>query len=599
MNIQRLTVILLLLLNTMIVFSQSKLSPEQRIDTLFSKYNSDIPGVSVAVVKNGEIVFKKGYGMANLEYEIPITPQTIFHIASVSKQFTAFAIYLLQREGKISLEDDIRKYIPEVPVFEKPITIKHLCYHTSGLKDQWALLTLAGWRMDDVITTEHILKLVSQQKELNFPTGTQFKYSNTGYTLLAEIVRRVSGQTFAEFTAKNIFQPLGMKSTQFYDDYEKVIKNRAYSYALENGNYKKKKLNYSNVGATSLFTTVEDLAKWTKNFENPIVGDVELIETFNEPAKLDNGNPAILTISDGENVYHAKGQFFKNYRGLMLYNHTGRDAGFRAYLVRFPEKKFSVIVLSNESDFDSFWKGLAIAEFYLKDDLKKIKANNLKHNEDKTPIEKYSNNLSDFEGKYYNEELSTNYKLKINEEKLIMTHSKLSDIELTEIGKDKFSGTIWFNVKLEFLRNIENEVIGFNISNFGAENVKFERIDPSHNDKITIGSRIEKLVQQQLQSYNSRDIDAFLEPYGENVEVYNFPNNISGKGKNYMKTNYKRLFSDSPSLHCEVINRMVLGNIVIDHEKITGLRGMNTIEAIAIYEIENDKIIKVYFIKKE
>tara|TARA_R110002096_G_scaffold191561_1_gene372957 strand:- start:235 stop:1668 length:1434 start_codon:yes stop_codon:yes gene_type:complete len=446
---------------------------ERKIDSLFAEYNFETAGVAVAVVKDGKIAFKKGYGMANLEYDIPITPQTIFHVASVSKQFTAFSIYLLENQGKISFEDDIRKYIPEVPNFGKPITIKHLLYHTSGLKDQWALLTLAGWRMDDVITTEQIIKLVSQQKELNFPTGTQFKYSNTGYTLLAEIVKKVSGQTFSEFTEENIFQPLAMKNTQFYDDHEKLVKNRAYSYGQENGVFKKRTLSYSNVGATSLFTTVEDLAEWSMNFEKPIVGDSELIEKFNEPAKLDNGKPVIMGIIDGETIYHAKGQFFRNYRGLSLFNHTGGDAGYRTYLARFPDNRFSVIALSNDESFVSLKAGLDIAEFYLKDDLKrKITDNN--QSSEHNSIEPFNSDLTEFEGEYYNPELTTTYRLKFKDNKLIMSHRRLSDIELTQIGKDKFSGINTFGFEMEFLRTGQ-KVVGFEISNFGAKKVKFGR----------------------------------------------------------------------------------------------------------------------------
>ena len=215
---------------------------DNQIDKLFSGYNRATPGVAVAVVKDGKIIFKKGYGTANLEYDLPITTKTVFQIASVSKQFTAFSIYLLEKQGKISLEDDVRKYLPEVPDVGKTIKIKHLLAHTSGIKDQTALLTLAGWRMDDVTTTQHILRLISRQKELNFEPGSQYLYSNSGYTLLAETVKRVSGGSFAEFTKKSIFEPLGMTDTQFYDDFERIVKNRADSYELENGTYKKKSL---------------------------------------------------------------------------------------------------------------------------------------------------------------------------------------------------------------------------------------------------------------------------------------------------------------------------------------------------------------------
>ena len=204
---------------------------EKEIDQIFEKWDrSDTPGAAVAVVKDGEIIFKKGYGLANMEYEIAITPNTVFHIASVSKQFTAFAALLLEKDGIISMDDDIRKYIPEVPDFGKTITLRHLATHTSGLRDQWDLLALGGWRLDDVITTEHVLKLVNKQKGLNFDPGEEFIYCNTGFTLLAEVVARVSGKTFAEFCEERIFQPLQMDRTLFYDDHEKIVPNRSYSY---------------------------------------------------------------------------------------------------------------------------------------------------------------------------------------------------------------------------------------------------------------------------------------------------------------------------------------------------------------------------------
>lgn len=210
---------------------------ELKMDSIFGDFNDiNKPGASVAVVKNQKIVFKKGYGSANLEYDIPNSPSTIFHIASISKQFTVFSILLLEKEGKLSFDDDIHKYIPEVPNFGKTITLRHLASHTSGMRDQWGLLAMAGWRQDDVITKAHILKLVSQQKELNFNPGEAYMYCNTGFTLLAEVVARISGKTFAAFTEENIFKPLNMLNTLFYDDHEKIVKNRAYSYHAVPGN---------------------------------------------------------------------------------------------------------------------------------------------------------------------------------------------------------------------------------------------------------------------------------------------------------------------------------------------------------------------------
>lgn len=447
---------------------------DKQIDQLFSNYNSTTPGVAVAVVKDGKIIFKKGYGTANLEYDIPVTTKTVFQIASVSKQFTAFAIYLLEKQGKISLEDDIRKYVPEVPDVGKTIRIKHLLAHTSGIKDQAALLTLAGWRMDDVTTTQHILRLISRQKELNFEPGSQYLYSNTGYTLLAEIIKRVSGGSFAEFTKKNMFVPLGMTDTQFYDDYERIVKNRADSYELENGTYKKKSLNNSAAGASNLYTTVEDLAKWVLNFEIPKAGDAELIKRFNEPSLLNNGERVIWGISDGEPGYHAKGQIHWNYRGLHLMSHGGHAAAFRSFLGRFPDKRLAVIALSNDEHYQNFNSSIKIAEFYLKDDLKPNPITNAPAAPNKT-ARKPNADLKDFAGRFYNEELDTAYNARIVNGKLLFSHIRHGDIELTDAGKDKFSGRIEFPVEIEFVRDKNEAVTGFKISNFGAKNVKFDK----------------------------------------------------------------------------------------------------------------------------
>jgi CubicO group peptidase (beta-lactamase class C family) len=579
-------------------FSQKVTFFERKIDSLFATYNSETPGVAVAVMQNGKIVFEKGYGMANLEYNIPITPNTVFHVASVSKQFTAFAIYLLEKEDKISFDDDIRKYLPEIPSFGSTITIQHLLSHTSGLKDQWALLTLAGWRMDDVITTEQILKLIRKQEKLNFPPGTQFQYSNTGYTLLAEIIEKVTGMSFSDYTTKSIFEPLGMVNSQFYDDHEKIVKNRAYSYAGENEKYKKRKLNYSNVGPTSLFTTVEDMAKWARNFEKPIIGDQELINRYNEISTLHNGDPAILGVIDGETIYHSKGQFKRNYKGLTLYNHTGGDAGFRTYLARFPEKEFSVILFSNDADFDRLGKGLKIAELFLKESLTpRAEAEPLKKTAETNIHKDFNTKLLDLQGSYYSSELTTTYHLTLEDDTLKMSHRRLDDITLTRVDDTEFMGTIWFNVQLEFLLNKNDRVLGFNISNFGAKNVRFNKLPEKAYVRSDNNNSPTTLVENQLIAYNTKNLEEFLQPYSQNVEVFDFPSNKSGSGIEFLKENYLEIFNASPNLHCEILNRMVLGNIIIDHERVSGLKNLEPFEAVAIYKIENNKISKIYFIK--
>ncbi len=332
-------------------------TPAGKVDQIFRPWqNPDTPGAAVAVVKDGTIAYSKGYGMANLEYDVPVKPDTVFHIASVSKQFTTFSILLLEKDGKLSLDDDVRKYIPEVPDFGKKITLRHLAHHTSGLRDQWNLLALAGWRLDDVITKEHILNLVSRQNALNFDPGAEYSYSNTGFTLLAEVVARVSGKTFPDFTEEQIFKPLGMKNTLFYDDHERIVKNRAYSYRPSGAGFKKSVLSYANVGATSLFTTVEDLSLWAMNFENPTVGDQAIFEKMKTRGVLNNGRK----------INYALGQVIGKYRGLNQISHGGGDAGYRTFLSRFPDQKYSVIVFSNDGAFNSGLMAAKVADVYLK-----------------------------------------------------------------------------------------------------------------------------------------------------------------------------------------------------------------------------------------
>ncbi|MEW7277559.1 serine hydrolase [Aquimarina sp. 2201CG1-2-11] len=335
--------------------------PNEQVDEIFTPWDTnDTPGASVAIVKDGVVVHKNGYGLANLEYDIPITPSSVFHIASISKQFTVFSILLLEKQGKLNLDDDIRKYIPEVPDFGKKITLRHLASHTSGLRDQWNLLGMAGWRIDDVITKKHILKIISQQKELNFDPGEEYVYCNTGFTLLAEVVSRITDMSFAKFTDVNIFKPLKMENTLFYDDHEKIVKNRAYSYHTDSLGYKKSVLNYANVGATSLFTTAEDLGLWAMNFSNIKVGDASIIDKMNTPATLNNG----------KTFGGALGQFVTEYKGIKEIQHGGADAGYRSYLARFPEENFSVMILSNSASFNPNRIAHKIADIYLKDKLK-------------------------------------------------------------------------------------------------------------------------------------------------------------------------------------------------------------------------------------
>jgi len=379
---------LLLLLFPLSLFAQSMPdSTIKKIDSVFRFYTSTTPGCAIAVLKDGEVVFQKGYGLANMEYAVPITPNTIFHIASESKQYVAFCMLLLEKEGKLSIDDDIRKYLDYVPDFGYKITIRQLIHHISGLRDQWQLLANAGWQLDDVITQEHVIKLVSKQKALNSIPGDEYNYCNTGYTLMAEIVKKVSGLTLRQYTDKNIFEPLGMKDTHFHDNYQEIVPNRAYSYSIHpTRRYQNAVLSYSIVGATSLFTTVLDEAKWLNNYETGKVGGKDLIEKMYQVGVLNNGRK--LNYAFAINI--------DTYKGWKQIGHGGADAGYRTYACRYPEKGIGIVVFSNLANADPNGFSRQVAGLLITDTKEETKAP-----ENTTYVD--SNFSKKLIGKYYSE----------------------------------------------------------------------------------------------------------------------------------------------------------------------------------------------------
>lgn len=316
---------------------------------------ADAPGLALGVYRRGSLIYSKGFGLADLEARTPVTPQTIFHVASVSKQFTAFAIGLLTREGKVDLDADVRKYLPTLPDFGQAISVRDLIQHTSGLRDQWMLTVLAGLDTANVIEQRYLMNLVERQRGLNFAPGTRYAYSNTGYMLLAEIVSAVSGQSLREFTTERIFKPLGMTHTFFNDNVHEVVPGRAHSYQKRATGWQRALLNFDNVGATSLFTTVEDLAKWAGNFSHPKVGDAQLIAQLGTPGRLRDGTP----INYGFALHR---QMFAGHEALM---HYGSDAGYRAAFVYFPAEDFAVLMTANTPPPDQQRTIERIVDIYL------------------------------------------------------------------------------------------------------------------------------------------------------------------------------------------------------------------------------------------
>ncbi|WNG39052.1 serine hydrolase [Archangium minus] len=339
--------------------SASPADRHKQVDAVFAPWaGPTTPGCAVAISRDGVLDYARGYGMSNLEYDVAITPESIFHVASIAKQFTAFSIGLLAQEGKLSLEDDIRKYLPEMPDYGKKITLAHLIHHTSGLRDQWSLLNLAGWRFDDLITEEDVLWVAAKQRGLNFEPGTEDLYNNTGYTLLAVIIKRVSGKPLRAFADERIFRPLGMTATHFHDDHTEIVRQRTSAYRQRKGGGWSISIPVFDVyGASSLFTTVGDLLKWEENFVHARVGGRALVEWMQKSATLNNG----VAISYGGGLYVG------TYRGLRTVGHSGADAGYRAEVIAFPDQRLAIVALCNGATIAPDTLTRKVADVYLGD----------------------------------------------------------------------------------------------------------------------------------------------------------------------------------------------------------------------------------------
>jgi CubicO group peptidase (beta-lactamase class C family) len=432
MRFMRLVSVVLSLLASSCAVAQNAAPPAEnlraKVDELFRKMDTTVtPGCALSVMKDGKIIYERGYGMADLDHNVPITPSTVFHVASMSKQFTASSIVMLAQEGKLSLDDPVRKYIPELPDFGVPVTIRQLIHHTSGLRDQWDLLGLAGWRYSlDLITDDDVLSVLSRQKELNFVPGSKHMYSNTGYTLLAQIVKRVSGESYREFTTARIFEPLGMKSTHFRDDHAEIVKNMAYGYDPDKDVFKISITNFDTVGATSLLTTVEDLARWDENFYNPRVGGPALIKQLQERGKLNNG----------EQLDYAFGLVLGTYRGLATVDHGGADAGYRSDMIRFPDQHFSAACLCNTAAANPSDLTRKVAEIYL---AKEMKPADAAHADDEKGVQLTPEQLKSKVGTYLNPATDDVIRISLKGDKLEAGWGTGEEsYELKAVGENRF-----------------------------------------------------------------------------------------------------------------------------------------------------------------
>ena len=436
-----------------------------RIDALFEWATAETPGAAVAVAQNGAVVFENGYGSANLEYGVPISPDTVFDIASVSKQFAGLALAILAVEGAVDLDADIRDYLPEMD-FGSTVTARHLLHHTSGVRDWCATLAIAGWSMDDVISMGHILGMARTQRSLNFPPGAEYCYSNTGYNLLTEIVARVSGRSFREWTDTRFFQPLGMTNTRFHDDHQEIIPNRCVAYGWDG---EKNVHNIPNhlmaLGSSSLYTSVRDLTKWAINFETGVVGG-EAFDLMHSTTSLNDG---------GVNRY-AFGVLVDEWRGVKRVQPSGGWAGFSTHLARFPDERLAVIVLCNQSHHGAGGLTYKIAEMFLGETLapEPPRAES-PATEKPAPPTLSPDEMATFVGEYVSDELATFYTVSLRDDRLVVRHWKHGENELTYQGDDAFAANAWWMWRIEFRRDGDGKVAAFEVMVDRVRHLRFNK----------------------------------------------------------------------------------------------------------------------------
>jgi len=442
---------------------------KQKIQTLFKEWDSThSPGGTIGIFKEGELIFTKAYGMASLEYDVPNTVHTVYNIASVSKQVTAFSLVLLEQQGKLSLDDAVQKHLPEVPDFGQEITLRHLLHHTSGLRNFQNILTMAGWRDGDPMTNDDLLRYISDQKELNFSPGAEYLYCNTGFNLATAIVERISGKSFQKWTRENIFLPLGMEDTGYREDMEAVHKNTATSY---NGSraegFRQPHKYWTYLGNGNIYTTADDLARWLENFRNPKIGGQAAIRTLVTPGVLNNG----------DTLDYALGIGVGEYRGLLRYSHGGSIGGYRANLSYFPEQELGIIVLSNFSSAGPGGKAQEIANILLADLLlPKKEAEEEQPDEAKPTYSPNPKELSTLTGVYYSPELDTRYTLTAEDDKMRVQHQRHKDFSLESIAENELRGTTYFFRQVKVIRNKKGAVEGLRVSNGRVRNLWFEKL---------------------------------------------------------------------------------------------------------------------------
>ena len=449
------------------LFAQKGTTTEQRIDALFASFHNEMPGVAVAVSLDGKLIYNKAFGLANLEHTVPNTTATIFEAGSVSKQFVAASVLLLTKEGRLSLSDDVRKYVPELPVYDAPITIDMLLCHTSGLKDWGAIYSLTGWpRTTRVYTQELGYDIIFRQKSLNFLPGSQYSYSNSNYMMLTLIVERVSGLSLAQFTAQRFFGPMGMSQTSWRDNHRAIVAGRATAYEKSEGKYLLNMPFEDLHGPGGLLTTTHDLLIWNRLLESE--------EMFGSEYAINR--VAERKLNDGKGCGYAAGLTIGKYNGYDEIAHSGSTAGYRAWLAWYPQKRLSVVLLSNYAQFQAVQIGRAIAAIFVGEEpvapVQPVTKADEKADEKFASAKRDHKSLAEYEGTYFSEEAgSTTFIIKLTGDKLEVRRKAGESFSLTSLSGERFTSD--WNGEYMFTRDRRGKVNGFKVSVMRASDIPF------------------------------------------------------------------------------------------------------------------------------
>ena len=462
----KISTLFLLLVVASCSFESNTQTDNPEVDALFAEWDKpDSPGYALGVVKDGELIYAKGYGSADLEHDIPISPTSVFYIGSVSKMFVTMCILLLEEEGKVNLDAEIQEYLPDFPRYESPLTVRNFIHHTSGVRDNLTLWGLAGNEVLDHINDRAIYELIKRQKVLNFTPGERYLYSNSCYFMLAMVVEKASGQSIQAYAQENIFGPLDMTNSHFHDDYLHLIKNKAFSYAPGQNGFNNLVMRFDLVGSGGVYSTVEDMYKWDQNFKHNILGKggQGIINKMHEDGILNNG----------ESAGYAYAIVNGTYRGLRTAGHGGALAGYRANLMRFPDQDFSVILLGNLSTHNTTSMAQQVADVYLEDlmEPKPPRNNNSSSSNAANSTAFELSNPRQFVGTYYSEELDVNYTISEDNGDLYCQVKYLDPMQMTATGQDRFR----FNGLSITFNKQRGRINGFELDAGRVQNLTFTK----------------------------------------------------------------------------------------------------------------------------